>query len=161
VHRLDRETSGLLCFAKSFAVKRHLQAQFAARTAERVYVAVVEGRLTPPTGTLEARLVEDRTLRVRATRDAQAGREAITHYRVLDHRGDTTLVELGLVTGRRGQLRAQLAALGHPIVGDLEHGGRPTPVRRLCLHATRLAFVMPGGGRRSFESPVPPAFSRA
>ncbi len=84
----------------------------------------------------------------------------MTRYRVLDRRPATTTLELKLVTGRRGQLRAQLAAAGHPIVGDLAYGSRRNPLRRLCLHATRLAFVHPDGRRVSFESPVPSAFRR-
>lgn len=160
VHRLDRETSGLLCFAKSAAAKRHLQAQFQARTVERVYMAVVEGRVGGPAGALTGRLVEDRGLRVRPTRDRRLGREAITRYRVVERRRDTTLVELTLVTGRRGQLRAQLARLGHPIVGDLDYGSRRNPLGRVCLHATRLGFRGPAGRALRFESRVPPGFDR-
>jgi len=158
VHRLDRETSGLLVFAKSAAAKRALQEQFVARTAERTYVAVVEGRMGDEAGTLRSRLVEDRGLRVRPARGG--GREAITHYRVLARGRDATLVELRLETGRRGQIRVQLAALGHPVVGDVAHGSRRDPLRRLCLHATRLGFTHPRGGVARFESAAPAAFRR-
>src|SRR5207244_9743901 len=121
VHRLDRESSGLLVFAKSPAVKRALQAQFAARAVERGYVAVVEGRVRDDAGTLRDRIVEDpTTLRVRAGRGG--GREAVTEYRVRERRARSTVLELRLRTGRRGQIRAQLAALGHPIVGDRRFG---------------------------------------
>lgn len=160
VHRLDRETSGLLVFAKSEPVKRALQAQFEARTVERVYVAVVEGRVAATTGTLRARMAEDpRSLRVRTTRRGR-GREAVTRYRVLERRTHSTVLELTLETGRRGQIRAQLAALGHPIVGDAEFGSRRDPVRRVCLHATRLGFVDGTGRVRAYDSPAPPAFAR-
>jgi len=159
VHRLDRETSGLIVFAKSEAAKEHLQAQFAARTAERVYVALVEGVMAQSEGSLVSRLVEDRSLRVRAVERGD-GKSAITRYRVLERRRATTLLELRLVTGRRAQLRAQLAAAGHPIVGDAQYGAGTDPLKRLALHATRLAFVHPGGRRLSFESPMPPAFGR-
>jgi len=160
VHRLDRETSGLIVFAKTVSAKRALQSQFAARSVERVYVALVEG--VPPTmeGTLTSRLTEDRSLRVRPTSDRRVGREAITRYRVVARRREGTLLELRLVTGRRGQIRAQLAAAGHPIAGDREHGARTDPLRRLALHATRLGFAHPRGGRVVFESPPPPAFGR-
>lgn len=161
VHRLDRETSGLLVFAKSPAAKQCLQEQFAARSVERVYVALVEGRVAAAAGTLSGRLVEDRALRVRPTGDRRAGREAVTRYRVLERRRDTTLLELALVTGRRGQIRVQLAALGHPIVGDRACGSRRDPLGRLALHATRLGFVHPDGGRLSFESAAPAAFGGA
>ena len=161
VHRLDRETSGLIAFAKSADAKLRLQAQFAARTVERVYVALVEGAMRTAHGTLTSRLTETRALRVRPTADRREGREAITRYRVLERRRGTTLVELRLVTGRRGQIRAQLAAVGHPIVGDREFGSRTDPLGRVALHATRLGFVHPRGGRVSFESPLPRTFGRS
>ena len=159
VHRLDRETSGLLVFAKSVAAKQHLQGQFAARTAERVYVALVEGVVPRDEGSLTSRLVEDRALRVRVAARG-GGREAITRYRVLERRRAATLLELALVTGRRAQIRAQLAAAGHPIAGDAQYGSRTDPMGRLALHATRLAFTHPRGGRASFESPPPGALGR-
>jgi 23S rRNA pseudouridine1911/1915/1917 synthase len=158
VHRLDRETSGLICFAKSAAVKRALQEQFAARSVERVYVAVVEGRVSLEEGVLEDRLAEDRSLRVRPTTDRRRGREAITRYRVLERWRSSTCLELSLVTGRRGQIRAQLAGAGHPVVGDRDYGSRRDPLRRLCLHATRLGFRHPRGPAVEFSSPAPPTF---
>jgi 23S rRNA pseudouridine1911/1915/1917 synthase len=157
VHRLDRETSGLIVFAKSVAAKEHLQAQFAVRTAERLYIALAEGVMRQGEGSLVSRLVEDRALRVRVAERGD-GKEAITRYRVLERRRGATLVELRLVTGRRAQIRAQLAAAGHPIAGDVQYGGRTDPMRRLALHATRLAFVHPRGDRVSFDSPLPTAF---
>jgi 23S rRNA pseudouridine1911/1915/1917 synthase len=160
VHRLDRETSGLLVFAKSGAVKGALQAQFRARAVERVYVAVVQGRVRGDAGTLRGRVVEDeRSLRVRAS-PRGPGREAVTRWRVLERRARCTVLELALQTGRRGQIRAQLAALGHPIVGDADFGAATDPVRRVCLHATRLGFRGAGGRPMRFESPVPAAFDR-
>lgn len=159
VHRLDRDTSGLLVLAKSPAAKRHLQAQFAHRTAERHYVAVVEGRVGEDAGTLASRLVQDRGLRVRS---AAAGRPAVTHYRVVARGAAATLLELRLGTGRRHQIRVQLAERGHPIVGDRRHGSTRDPIRRLCLHATGLGFVHPETGAwLRFESPMPDAFRRA
>jgi 23S rRNA pseudouridine1911/1915/1917 synthase len=159
VHRLDRETSGLLVFARTGAAKAALQSQFRARTPERLYVARVEGAVREAEGTLSSKLVEDRSRRVRPAERGDRGRAAITRYRVLERHHDETLLELSLVTGRRGQIRAQLAALGHPIVGDRDYGSRRDPLRRLGLHATRLGFVHPGGGRIVFESPPPPGFS--
>ena len=158
VHRLDRETSGLLVFAKSEATKRHLQAQFEARTVERVYVALVRGKVRRETGTLESRLVENKSLRVHPTSGPE-GKTAITSYRVIGHGQDTTLLELSLGTGRRRQIRVQLAAIGHPIVGDREHGGPSGPFRRLCLHAKRLGFVHPTTGTpMRFDSAAPEAW---
>ncbi len=153
VHRLDRETSGLLVFAKSVRAKRRLQEQFEAREVERIYVAVVEGRVRDDRGVLASRLVQDRGLRVRA---GPRGREAITRYRVRERRSDTTVLELSLGTGRRQQIRVQLADLGHPIVGDRTHGSRSDRRGRLCLHASRLGLVHPESGRRvHFDSAAP------
>ena len=158
VHRLDRETSGLLVFAKSEGIKRNLQAQFEARTVERVYIALVKGRVRREAGTLESRLVEDKSLRVHTTSGPE-GKTAITSYRVKGHGQDTTLLELSLGTGRRRQIRVQLAAMGHPIVGDREHGGPAGPFRRLCLHATRLGFVHPTTDKAvRFDSAAPEAW---
>lgn len=158
VHRLDRETSGVLVVARTAKAKAALQEQFRSRTPERCYVARVEGVVREDRGTLTSRLVEDRSLRVRPTRDRRQGREAVTRYRVLERGEDTTLLELTLETGRRGQIRAQLAALGHPIVGDRAYGSRRDPLRRVCLHATRLGFTHPDGRRVVFESPPPSGF---
>ena len=160
VHRLDRETSGLLVFAKSPEAKEALQKQFQFRTPERIYEARVEGVVRDDEGTLTSRLAEDRSLRIRPTREAERGREAITRYRVLERYEDTTLLELKLVTGRRGQIRAQLADFGHPILGDRAYGSRRNPFKRVCLHATRLGFMHPDGHRVTYESRAPAAFRR-
>jgi 23S rRNA-/tRNA-specific pseudouridylate synthase len=144
--------------ARNFKAKAVLQEQFRIRTPERVYVARVEGAIRETTGTLRSRLTEDRSLRVRPTRDTRQGREAITHYRVLEREQDSTLLELTLETGRRGQIRAQLGALGHPIVGDRAYGSHRDPLGRICLHASRLGFTHPAGRRVVFESPPPSRF---
>jgi 23S rRNA pseudouridine1911/1915/1917 synthase len=157
VHRLDRDTSGLVVLAKSVAAKRHLQAQFAGRNAERRYLALVEGDVSPETGTLTSQLDEDSSLKVRSVGPGR-GREAVTHYRVVGRRPGATLLEILLGTGRRRQIRVQLADLGHPILGDQEQGSRRRP-GRLALHATRLGFVHPATGRPvTFDSPPPPLF---
>jgi 23S rRNA pseudouridine1911/1915/1917 synthase len=167
VHRLDRETSGLLVIAKTPVAKRRLQAAFAVGAVERGYVAVVEGLVRADQGTLRDVLAEDRTLRVRPVPAGQRPpgparpREAITHYRVLARQRDTTLLALTLGTGRRHQIRVQLAALGHPVLGDRAHGAGRDPLRRLALHAARLAFQHPETRERLvWESPAPPAFER-
>jgi 23S rRNA pseudouridine1911/1915/1917 synthase len=125
-------------------------------------VAIVEGRVAADAGTLEDRLVQDRALRVRlAAGDGAGGRVAVTRYRVRERRSAVTVLDLALETGRRRQIRVQLAALGHPIVGDREHGAATDPLRRLCLHATVLGFVHPATGRAMrFESAAPAAFAR-
>ena len=162
VHRLDRETSGLLVFAKTAAAKRALQLQFRDHRVDRIYEALVEGVVKEAHGTIESRLVDDGGLRVRPTRDPRAGKRAVSHYRVVERGRQTTLLELQLGTGRRRQLRVQLAELGHPIVGDRAHGSRRDPLGRVCLHATRLRFVHPAAAEPvSFESPAPVGFRNA
>ena len=165
VHRLDRETSGLLVIAKTPETKQYLQAQFFSGTAERRYVAIVEGVVTADEGTLRDVLVEERSLRVRPadpTRPPPKGRRAriaITRYRVVERRADVTRVALRLGTGRRHQIRVQMAKLGHPVVGDVRHGARRDPLRRLCLHATRLGFRHPETGMPvEFDCAPPAAF---
>ncbi len=163
VHRLDRQTSGLLVLAKSVAVKRELQQQFAARTVTRAYVAIVEGRVTHDSGTLEDRIVQSSALRVRRARaDEEGARLAVTRYRVRERGPATTVLDVTLGTGRRHQIRVQLAALGHPVVGDRTYNAATDPIRRLCLHATALGFIHPATHEHvRYESPVPPAFARA
>lgn len=162
VHRLDRETSGLLVVAKTPTTKAALQSQFSERTVDRGYVAVVEGVMRKDSQTLTARLEEDAAHRIRIARGPRrGGREAITRYRVRERREDATLIDIALGTGRRHQIRVQLAAIGHPVVGDARHGSRRDPLGRICLHATILGFVHPGSGADvRFESPVPAAFAR-
>jgi len=161
VHRLDRRASGLLVFATSPVAKRMLQTQFAAHTVERTYVAVVEGRLARPTGTVASRLLDDAPGRVRQSADPKRGRPAVTHWRVLHAAARHTLLEVRLETGRRNQIRVHLAGLGHPIAGDTAYGSRTDPFGRLALHAHVLGFDHPGtAARMRFVSPAPAAFAK-
>ena len=162
VHRLDRETSGLLVVAKTPAAKTALQAQFAARTVDRGYVAVVDGVMRKDTQTLVDRVEEDAAYRVRVAQGVRrGGREAITRYRVRLRGRETTLIDIALGTGRRHQIRVQLAAIGHPVTGDAQHGSGRDPLHRICLHASVLGFVHPGSGAPvRFELPAPAAFAR-
>ena len=162
VHRLDRQTSGLLVLAKSTAVKRDLQSQFAGRTVTRGYVAIVEGRVAEDAGTLENHIIQNAALKVRKADARETGaRVAVTRYRVREHRKHATVLDVTLGTGRRHQIRVQLAALGHPVVGDHTYHAKTDPIRRLCLHATTLGFVHPATGKPvRYESAPPPAFQR-
>jgi 23S rRNA pseudouridine1911/1915/1917 synthase len=146
VHRLDREASGLLVFAKSEASKRRLQDQFKHRSAGRIYVALAEGKIGADEETLRSRLAEGRTFKVHSTAARDRGKLAVTHLRVLRRLRHATLLEVRLESGRKHQIRAHLAERGHPIVGDARYGSRTNPLRRLALHATRLSFRHPRTG---------------
>ncbi len=152
VHRLDRETSGLMIFARTESVQSALQRNWQAVTKR--YFAVVEGVLANPKGTLRDRLAEDKSLKVH--RVDKGGELAITHYCVLRTYRDKSLLEIELETGRKNQIRVQLAALGHPIAGDRKYGARTDPARRLALHSCELRFRHPvSGASMEFRSALP------
>jgi 23S rRNA pseudouridine1911/1915/1917 synthase len=160
VHRLDRDSSGVLVFAKDADMRERLQALFAAHEIDRIYVAIIHGRLAEPIGTFRSYLTEDRSLHVKSTDDARKGKDAITHYRTLASGDRYSMLEVTLETGRRNQIRVHMAEAGHPIVGDTMYGkGRENPLGRLALHARLLGFVHPGTGKRLvFTVPIPEAF---
>jgi 23S rRNA pseudouridine1911/1915/1917 synthase len=160
VHRLDRDTSGVLVFAKTTHVRDRLQELFAAHNIERVYVAIVFGKLREPSGTFRSFLAEDRELRVRTVSVPAQGKEAITHYRTIASGRRYSMLELTLETGRRNQIRVHLSEAGHPVVGDTMYGkGRDLELRRLALHARDLGFVHPRTGKKvKFTADIPRAF---
>lgn len=159
VHRLDRDASGLLVFAKTELAKRRLQAQFKDRSASRKYVAVAEGGIEAVEAALRSYLRESPAYRSHSTQDPRRGQLAITHIRVLRRGRHSTLLEARLESGRKHQIRAHLAELGHPIVGDLRYGSTRNPLRRLALHAASLELVHPRTGRvLQFRSAYPPSF---
>jgi 23S rRNA pseudouridine1911/1915/1917 synthase len=160
VHRLDREASGLLVFAKTFAAKEHLQNQFKDHSAGRRYIAVVEGRCTPDQITIKSHLAENAALRVYSTRRTSLGKVAITHVRVLKRGSKTTLLEVRLETGRKHQIRVHLAERGHPIVGDKTYGAHTNPIQRIALHGAHLEFRHPvTEDTMTFDSKPPQSFS--
>lgn len=157
VHRLDRDTSGLLLFARTHAAGVSLKAQFAARTVERRYLAVAEGTLEADHGRFASRLVEDpRTLKVRSARRKEEGREAVTEYRVTERLPQATVVTVRLGTGRKNQIRVHFAEARHPLVGDRRYGRASPLIGRTALHAMTLAFTHPATGLKvSYQSPLP------
>ena len=160
VHRLDREASGLLVFAKNIEAKERLQDQFKDHSAGRRYVAAVEGRVAHDTFTIRSHLSENSAFRVYSTQKPRAGKLAITHVRVLKRRPKSTLLEVRLETGRKHQIRVHLADRGHPIIGDMVYGSRINPIRRLALHGASLEFRHPATGKRMhFESKPPESFN--
>ncbi|MBI2212067.1 MAG: RluA family pseudouridine synthase, partial [Acidobacteria bacterium] len=136
VHRLDRDTSGVMMFAKNFGTKELLKDTFAAHDIERVYIAIVEGKPPKEEGTIRSYLREDpATLMVHSTNDRSAGKLAVTHYRVVESGKRYSKLEVRLETGRKNQIRAHFSESGFPIAGDQRYGARSNPVDRLCLHA--------------------------
>lgn len=159
VHRLDRETSGVMVFARTARAKETLQSGW--DRAEKRYEAVVEGAPPSGSGTFESDLDESHPAIVRITRAGPETRHAVTHYRVVTRGRRRALVELTLETGRRHQIRVQLADAGCPIVGDRKYGARSDPAKRLALHACRLGFDHPTTGEPlRFESPLPKELAR-
>jgi len=152
VHRLDRETSGLMLFARSRQVQAAFQDNW--KSVTKKYLAVVEGIPSKADGTLRDNLVESKSLRMH--RVDRGGELAITHYRVLRKSRSNALLELILETGRKNQIRVQLSAFGHPIVGDRKYDATTDPARRLALHSFELTFRHPASGiPMNFQSPLP------
>lgn len=161
VHRLDRETSGILVFAKNFETREALKEQFAAHTTERVYVAIIEGKLNPPQGTIRSMLRERRDLRMESVKAHPDAKLAVTHYRTIQSKGAYSMLEINLETGRKNQIRTHLSEAGHPVIGDRMYGSTVNPIGRLGLHAKLLGFDHPATGKRMvFTAPVPAAFKK-
>jgi len=165
VHRLDRETSGLMLFAKSEEVQYLMQNNWRYAVNQRRYVAVVEGKLETGDGsgqgTIKSYLWESKALIVYASPNPEEGELAVTHYKVLDRSETYSLVELELETGRKNQIRVQMNSIGYPLVGDLKYGGHASSLRRLALHAHVLSFTHPITGQpHAFETPIPESFKK-
>lgn len=159
VHRLDRDTSGVMLFAKSEEVKERLQKTWKKSVEERTYIALVEGRLKQQEGTITSYLKESKSWKVHSSQKQNGGQHAVTHYQVLESKGNGTLVQVQLETGRKNQIRVHMQDIGHPIVGDDKYGSTINPIQRLGLHAHVLAFKHPKTGKTlRFESAVPKAF---
>jgi 23S rRNA pseudouridine1911/1915/1917 synthase len=170
VHRLDRGTSGLLVVAKGDDTHRSLVRQFAGRTVEKEYVALVLGAPARAAGEVDAPIGRDPVHRQRMSVRAPRGREARTSWRVEERLDGATLLRVRIHTGRTHQVRVHLASIGHPVAGDAAYGGTRTPssrraaareallsLERPALHAARLSFTHPASGERlTFEAPLPP-----
>ncbi len=158
VHRLDRDTSGLMLVAKGVTAQRELQAALRRREVLREYLALATGRLTARTGTIDAPLGRDVRRRTRMSTRTDTPREARTHFEVERFAGGHTLVRAQLETGRTHQIRAHFAAIGHPLAGDRDYGARDDlGLTRQFLHSARLALpVPPGGDLRTWRSELPP-----
>ncbi len=169
VHRIDKDTSGLLVVAKTDAAHEGLAAQFAAHTIERRYLAVCAGHPAPPEGTVDARLGRsdaDRKKMAVLPAGSSRGKHAVTHYRTVQRLAHATLIECRLETGRTHQVRVHCASIGHALLGDAVYGRPPKPLRplldrlafrRQALHAAELGFIHPASGEwLHFRADLPP-----
>jgi 23S rRNA pseudouridine1911/1915/1917 synthase len=161
VHRLDRDTSGVMLFAKNEGVKHLMQDSWKEIMIDRAYVAVVEGRVEEKEGTIKSWLKETKTKLMYSSSVPGDGLEAITHFKMLQAEAKYSLLELRLETGRKNQIRVHMKDIGHSIIGDKKYGASTNPIGRLGLHAHILAFKHPTSGElMSFETEVPRKFSR-
>lgn len=157
VHRLDRDTSGVMIAAKSPEAKRHLQKQFQDRKAKKAYIAIVRGTPKLPTARIDVPI--ERNPKAPATfRVGASGKSAETLYEVIASSGTLSVIRLRPTTGRTHQLRVHLHHIGTPIVGDALYGGGKSPIGRLCLHAESLEITLPGGERTTFHAALPDDF---
>ncbi len=162
VHRLDKETSGCIVVARDDETHRALSAQFADRSTEKIYLAVVQGRPQPESGTIDTHIGRNPNDRQKmAVLPPHLGKHAVTDYRVLNTLGMSSLVECTLHSGRTHQIRVHMKHLGHPLLGDATYGrpSRQQDVPRVMLHARLLGFTHPATGERmTFQAPIPEEF---
>ncbi|MCH5225943.1 MAG: RluA family pseudouridine synthase [Muribaculaceae bacterium] len=159
VHRLDRDTSGVMMFAKTEAAQETLRHNWNNYVLERLYVAILEGFVKDEEGFIKSHLAENSQFLVYSTPNAEEGRLAVTRYKVAKRAHGLSMVEFSLDTGRKNQIRVHAAEMGHPIMGDRKYGAKQSRIGRLCLHAKTLRFAHPVTKKDMFfESPVPPGF---
>jgi 23S rRNA pseudouridine1911/1915/1917 synthase len=157
VHRIDRDTSGVLLVARHDAAHRSLAAQFAERRVEKTYLALVQGKIVANEGRIDRRITRDPVRRTRMTAKLESGRTALTFYRVLERFDRFTYTEIRIATGRTHQIRVHMASIGHPVAGDTLYGGAAAGEGRFFLHAYRIRFRQPSTAEeRSVEAPLPP-----
>lgn len=160
VHRLDRDTTGLMMFAKTEEAQEVLRHNWNNIILERLYVAVLEGYLEEDKGFVKSRLLENSQFQVYSTEEPGEGKLAVTHYEVLGRGRGYTLAQFSLDTGRKNQIRVHASDLGHPIAGDRKYGASSSPIHRLALHARTLRFAHPITRRdMNFTTPIPPQFA--
>ncbi|MBQ8365523.1 MAG: RluA family pseudouridine synthase [Bacteroidaceae bacterium] len=161
VHRLDRDTSGLMVYAKDIKTQQNLVEGWQQLVTDRRYVALVEGILDDKQGKIESWLTEDKRFVTHSSPVDNGGKFAVTYYNVLQEGGGYSLVECELMTGRKNQIRVHMADLGHPVVGDHKYGSTDDSIRRLGLHAYMLCFRHPVTGKLlRFETPIPVCFEK-
>lgn len=162
VHRLDKDTSGAIVVAKNDQAHRALADQFKGKKVKKTYLAIVWGNLPEDRATIEAPIGRHPVKRVEMAVDAKHGKEAITHFKVLERFGDFTFVEVNIETGRTHQIRVHMSYIGHPVVGDPLYSRKKNPfnIKGQALHAFRLGLYHPRSGEfMTFEAPVPEDFN--
>ena len=161
VHRLDRETSGVIMFAKTREIQLALQENWHRVITRRVYVALVEGKVEKPEDTIVTWLTEnEKSLKIHSSKVDNGGQQAVTHYRTIKSNDKFSLLEVELETGRKNQIRVHMQDIGHPIVGDKKYGSEVSPIGRVGLHARVLAFIHPMSLENvTFETHVPKTFT--
>lgn len=161
VHRLDRDTSGLMIYAKDMQTEQTLEHEWHDIVYDRRYVAVVSGEMEDDYGTMTSWLKDNKAYITYSSPYDNGGKYAVTHFHTLDRTTDHSLVEFRLETGRKNQIRVHSADMGHPVCGDIKYGNGDDPIGRLCLHAYVLCFYHPITRRRmEFETPIPVNFRK-
>ncbi len=159
VHRLDRDTSGLMVYAKDIETEQILEHNWHQIVYDRRYVAVVSGEMEQDNGTIANWLKDNKAYITYSSPTDNGGKYAVTHYQVLNRTTEHSLVEYKLETGRKNQIRVHSADMGHPVCGDVKYGNGDDPLHRLCLHAYMLCFTHPITGEpMEFSTPIPTAF---
>lgn len=159
IHRIDRETSGLLMFARSEHIKREIQETWATTISQRTYVGVVEGVVTQPEGIITSWLTESKAFIVYSSQNPQLGKKAVTHYKKREGNSTFSLLQINLETGRKHQIRVHMQDIQHPIIGDKKYGSSCNPIGRMGLHAQVLAFTHPTTGEPlRFDTGIPSQF---
>ena len=159
VHRLDRDTSGLMMFAKSKRVQEVMQEAWKEAIVERSYVVVVEGEVEQTEGTITSWLKENKAMVMFSSQTPDDGQKAVTHYKVMKTEKQFSLLEVKLETGRKNQIRVHMKDLGHPVTGDKKYGAKLNPIGQMGLHARVLAFKHPVTGKAfRFDTPIPGKF---
>lgn len=159
VHRLDRDTSGLMVYAKDIETEQILEHNWHQIVYDRRYVAVVSGEMEQDNGTIANWLKDNKAYITYSSPTDNGGKYAVTHFQVLNRTTEHSLVEYKLETGRKNQIRVHSADMGHPVCGDVKYGNGDDPLHRLCLHAYMLCFTHPVTGEPlEFSTPIPTAF---
>jgi len=159
VHRLDREASGIMLFAKSMEVQEILQKEWQESVIERNYIAVVEGCVEKEEDTIISNLTESKAYVMYSSKVPNEGQRSVTHYKVLQKNNDYSMLEVCLETGRKNQIRVHMKDIGHPIIGDKKYGSKINPINRVALHARIIRFIHPITKKELFfESSVPVKF---